>query len=193
VGPLMSSKKEAVRRTLEFLGPVIWERLAKEEELGPDWADKPNDLISWVIQNAARVDRTVAGIAHRVLIVNMAAIHTSTLLLPDTCRCTFDLTMYPSHIEPIREEVERVIMQEGWSKGALNSMHLVDGFILAKDGFKFSDGTTIPFGSFLATSGRAVQHDPENYDRPEIFDGFRFAGMREELKQTPITLFSRTT
>ncbi|KAJ6459072.1 cytochrome P450 [Mycena sanguinolenta] len=198
IGPLMSPKKEADRRTLEFLGPIISERLAKEEELGPDWPDKPNDLISWLMQDAAPADKTVPALAHRVLIVNMAAIHTSTMTLVNVL---LDLTTYPSHIQSMREEVERVIMQEGWTKAALNSMHLVDSFIresqrlngsspvaltrkvVAKDGFKFSDGTFIPFGSYLATSGRAVQHDPENYDRPEIFDGFRFARMREEIEQ----------
>ncbi|KAF7351479.1 hypothetical protein MSAN_01580100 [Mycena sanguinolenta] len=175
IGPLMSPKKEADRH-----------------KLGPDWPDKPNDLISWLMQDAAPADKTVPALAHRVLIVNMAAIHTSTMALVNVL---FDLTTYPSHIQPMREEVERVIMQEGWTKAALNSMHLVDSFIresqrlngsspvVAKDGFRFSDGTFIPFGSYLATSGRAVQHDAENYERPETFDGFRFARMREELEQ----------
>ncbi|KAJ7240650.1 cytochrome P450 [Mycena haematopus] len=198
VGPLMSPKREADHRIMEFLGPVIGERFAKEEELGTDWPDKPNDLISWLMQDAAPEDKTVLGIAHRVLILNMAAIHTSTMALVNAL---FDLTTYPSHIEPMREEVERVVGQDGWTKAALNNMHLVDSFIresqrlngtapvamnrkvVAKDGFKFSDGTVIPFGSFLSTSGRAVQHDPEHYDHPELFDGFRFARMREDLER----------
>jgi len=198
IGPLMSPKNKALRQAMKFLGPVISERLAKEDKLGPDWPDKPNDLISWLIQDAAPADKTVPGITLRVLIVNMAAIHTSTLALVNAL---FDLTTYPNHIKPMREEAERAILQDGWTKAALNNMHQVDSFlresqrmngsspialmrkVVAKEGFRFSDGTIIPFGSFLATSGRAVQHDSTNYDHPEIFDGFRFARMRDERGQ----------
>ena len=37
----------------------------------------------------------------------------------------YDLT---AHAEPMREEVERVISLEGWTKGALGKMHKVDSF-----------------------------------------------------------------
>ncbi|KAJ6518484.1 cytochrome P450 [Mycena vulgaris] len=196
VGRLISPRKQGLRQVLRFLGPVIRERLAKEDELGPDWPDKPNDLISWLIQDAApEKKRDVSGIALRVLLTNSAAIHTSTMALVDAL---FDLTTYPSHIQPMREEVERVIRKEGWTKSALANMHKVDSFIresqrlngaqsiamtrkvVAKEGFRFSDGTVIPFGSFVGVSGRPVQHDPVNYDHPDVFDGFRFSRMREQ-------------
>ncbi|KAJ7445669.1 hypothetical protein FB451DRAFT_793865 [Mycena latifolia] len=41
VGPLMSPKEKALRDMLKFLGPIISDRLAKEDELGPNWPDKP--------------------------------------------------------------------------------------------------------------------------------------------------------
>lgn len=75
--------------------------------------------------------------------------------------------------------------------------------VVAKEGFRFSDGTLIPYGSFLSVSGRMIQHDPgnlfseqtfqhyvtedistANYDHAEVFDGFRFSRMREEQSQT---------
>ncbi|KAJ6557762.1 cytochrome P450 [Mycena capillaripes] len=195
VGRLLSTKNTANRQVLEFLGPLIRERLAKEDELGPDWPDKPNDLISWLMQDATPTDRTVSGIALRVLVVNMAAIHTSTMAFANAL---FDLVTYPDHIEPMREEVQRVINQDGWTKTALSNMHRVDSFlresqrlngsssltmnrkVVAKNDFTFSDGTVIPYGSFLSVTGLAVQHDPANYDHPEIFDGFRFSRMRDE-------------
>jgi hypothetical protein len=37
----MSPKKKALADLIEFVGPLISERLAKEDELGPDWPDKP--------------------------------------------------------------------------------------------------------------------------------------------------------
>ncbi|KAJ7445860.1 cytochrome P450 [Mycena latifolia] len=203
VGRLMSPKEQALRDVLKFLGPIISDRLAKEDELGPNWPDKPNDLISWLMQDAGP-GRTVPGLARRVLITNMAAIHTSTMAIVDVL---FDLAAYPSHISALREEVERVVREEGWSKGALNNMHKVDSFIresqrtngagplsltrkvVAKDGFRFSDGTFIPYGSFLSVSGRPVQHDPANYDNPEVFDGFRFSRLREQGQEAGEGIF----
>lgn len=41
----------------------------------------------------------------------------------------FDLTTYPEHFLPMREEVERVVKEEGWTKAALNSMFKVDSFL----------------------------------------------------------------
>ncbi|KAJ7445668.1 cytochrome P450, partial [Mycena latifolia] len=61
--------------------------------------------------------------------------------------------------------------------------------VVAKDGFRFSDGTFIPYGSFLSVSGQPVQHDPANYDNPEVFDGFRFSRMREQGKDTGEGIF----
>ncbi|KAJ7825625.1 hypothetical protein B0H14DRAFT_2368863, partial [Mycena olivaceomarginata] len=46
--------------------------------------------------------------------------------------------------------------------------------------FTFSDGTHLPRGTFLAAATHATHHDPMNYDNPDVFDGFRFANMREE-------------
>lgn len=41
----------------------------------------------------------------------------------------FDLTTYPEHILPMREEAERVVAEQGWSKASLANMHKIDSFI----------------------------------------------------------------
>lgn len=47
-------------------------------------------------------------------------------------------------------------------------------------GFTFSDGTTLPEGTYLSVAIYATHHDEENYGpNPDVFDGFRFANMRE--------------
>jgi hypothetical protein len=109
----------------------------------------------------------------------------------------YDLTAHPQHIEPMREEAERMIKEEGWTKGALAKMHKIDSFlresqrfgftpsprtsfvrrmsgkiysdcsllvgmtrkVVAKDGFTFSDGTTIPHGALLGVPNTAVHRD----------------------------------
>jgi hypothetical protein len=71
----------------------------------------------------------------------------------------------------MRKEVERVVAAEGWSKASLANMHKIDSFlretqrlniispvamgrkVATKDGFTFSDGTTIPYGAMIYVPG----------------------------------------
>ncbi|KAJ7237053.1 cytochrome P450 [Mycena haematopus] len=112
----------------------------------------------------------------------------------------FDLTTYPEHFLPMREEVERVITEEGWTKAALNNMVKIDSFlresqrlspngplvmqrrVVSRDGFRFSDGTVLPYGAFLSVAGRPVHYDASKYENAATFDGFRFE--RERVEHT---------
>lgn len=40
--------------------------------------------------------------------------------------------------------------------------------------FKFSDGTVIPAGAKIGAVSLALQRDPEVFENPDVFDGFRF-------------------
>ncbi|KAJ7666364.1 cytochrome P450 [Mycena rosella] len=195
LGPLLSTRKSSLRHALKFLGPIIDERLANERDYGRDWPGKPNDLISWLIDLAEGEERKTEALALRILTTNTAVIHTSSMGLTSAL---YDLTTYPEHILPLREEVERVIAAEGWTKSALGHMHKIDSFlresqrlggvgalgmprrVVATEGFTFSDGTTIPYGSFLSVPATAIHYDPENYDNATTFDGFRFSRLREQ-------------
>ncbi|KAJ7086865.1 cytochrome P450 [Mycena belliarum] len=201
LAPLFSSKNSSLRRALKFIGPLLEERLAKDQELGADYPDRPNDLISWLLDIATDEERTAAALERRILVINMAAIHTSSTAsifrFLTLTNALFDLTMYPEHMQPMREEAERVIAEEGWSKASLASMHKIDSFlresqrlnssgplammrrVVAPEGFTFSDGTTIPDGAFLSVPANAIHSDPDNYANPEVFDGFRFSRQRK--------------
>ncbi|KAJ6498408.1 cytochrome P450 [Mycena vitilis] len=196
VGPWISHKEKSNARAMGYLGPLVKERLAKEEELGPDWEGKPNDLISWLLEIAQGEERTAEDLILRILGTNMAAIHTSSMAFT---HAIFDLTTYPEYLLPMREEAERVIAAEGWTKAALNSMVKIDSFlresqrlnlngplvmqrrVLSPEGFRFSNGTVLPQGSFLSIAARPVHYDGSNYENPMAFDGFRFAREREEF------------
>ncbi|KAJ7930490.1 cytochrome P450 [Mycena leptocephala] len=184
------------RHVLKLLKTMIDERLEKENQYGRDWLDRPNDLISWLLDHAEGEERTTPALAMRVLVVNFGAIHTSTKALTTAM---YDLTAHPQHIEPMREEAERMIKEEGWTKGALARMHKIDSFlresqrfgftpsplgmtrkVVAKDGFTFSDGTTIPHGALLGVPNTAVHRDHSLHPNADTFDGFRFSRMRED-------------
>ncbi|KAJ7720374.1 cytochrome P450 [Mycena maculata] len=196
LAPLIMNRKSSIRHALKFLGPSINERLQKEEEYGPERPDRPNDLISWLLDLAEGEERTAPALALRILVTNMAAIHTSSMAMTAVL---YDLATYPEHIVPMRQEAERVIAEEGWSKASLGSMHKIDSFIresqrltgagpvsmgrkvMAEDGFRFSDGTAVPYGAILNVVGTAVHYDEENYQHAKVFDGFRFSRMRESI------------
>jgi cytochrome P450 len=48
-------------------------------------------------------------------------------------------------------------------------------------GFTFSDGTHLPCGSYVAAATYATHHDAAHYENAEVFDGFRFARMRDAV------------
>lgn len=50
--------------------------------------------------------------------------------------------------------------------------------------FRFKDGLELPVGSCIAIPAQAIQTDPDNFQNPQEFDGFRFAqlGSSEETK-----------
>jgi len=195
LGPVIATRKQSLRHALKFLGPIINERLEKEQEYGGSWPERPNDLISWLLERAEGQERTAPAITMRILMMNQAAIHTTTMALTGAL---YDLTTYPEHMLPMCEEAERIVAEEGWTKAAVSKMHKIDSFIresqrlttgpvalarkvVAEDGFTFSDGTQIPYGALLMVTGSPVHEDPATYDHPDTFDGFRFSRMRDDL------------
>jgi cytochrome P450 len=47
--------------------------------------------------------------------------------------------------------------------------------------FVFSDGTTVPAGSIVGVPSSLVHQDPNVYEDPTRFDGFRFVKMKERV------------
>jgi hypothetical protein len=41
----------------------------------------------------------------------------------------YHLLAHPEHIEPLRQEVDAVIREEGWTKAGIDKMHKVDSFL----------------------------------------------------------------
>ncbi|KAJ7060733.1 cytochrome P450 [Mycena amicta] len=194
IAPIFSSKNSSLRYALKFLGPLLQERLEAEKKYGKDRPDRPNDLISWLLDFAPEYERTVPAIALRLLAITMAAIHTPSMTITGAL---FDLAAYPEHITPMREEAERVVAAEGWTKVALNGMHKIDSFlresqrlsttgpvvmprkVMAPKGYTFADGTTVPYGAIMNVAALSSHLDEAYYENASTFDGFRFSRLRE--------------
>ena len=96
---MLSNLPAQIQKELDFIRPMVEERFAKMEEYGEDWDDKPvcrtivlvpryishhtadsqNDMLMWLMSEAKGVERSPEGLARRLLFVNFASIHTTSL------------------------------------------------------------------------------------------------------------------
>ncbi|KAI9441477.1 cytochrome P450 [Lactarius indigo] len=195
VARLLSNLPSQVRQEMEFIRPMVEERFARMDEFGEDWDDKPvqNDMLMWLMSEAKGVERSLEGLAKRMLVVNFAAIHTTSTTFANVL---YRLLSNPEYVEPLRCEVETVVAEEGWTKAGMDKMHKIDSFFretqrldsldemtmtrLAIRPFTFSNGVTVPAGTHVAAPTGAINRDGEIYPNPEEFDGFRFVKSREQ-------------
>ncbi|KAJ7937373.1 cytochrome P450 [Mycena leptocephala] len=212
VGPWISPLNKYLRRADQHLGVLVTERLQMEEELGNNYPGRPNDLISWLLDVAEGEERTVPALVQRILVINFGAVHTSAnvgrswyhrcqgkLTFCQTfTHALFNLAAFPSSVEEMREEADRIVEEEGWSKVSVAKMHKIDSFlresqrysgnsitsmgrkVVKTGGFTFSDGTTVPEGCFVNVATGPTHSNPDVYSNPDEFDAFRFYRLRTE-------------
>ncbi|PBK74138.1 cytochrome P450 [Armillaria solidipes] len=184
----------SMRKAEKHLGPIIRDRLEKENRHGKDWPGKPNDLLSWLTDLADEGERrTVRDLTSRVLALNFAAIHTTSMAFTNALYC---LAAHPECAAPLREELEAVIETDGWTKQAMGKMRKMDSFLqeteriygvgalgmgrtVRKD-FVFSDGSVVPAGAHVSVAAVATHLDLNNYEDPYEFKPWRFSEMREK-------------
>ncbi|KAF8959646.1 cytochrome P450 [Flammula alnicola] len=191
VNSLISNVPKRIRHGLKHLGPVIQARRQEREEKG-DQADKPVDLLTWLMDEAKGEEATDWYLTSRILTVNFAAIHTSSMTFT---HAFYYLAAYPEYLQALREEVEEVVKDEGWTKAGLDKMHKIDSFIkesqrlhplgnimmqrVAVKDFTFSDGTIVPRGTTVGVAVQRAHMTESVYEDPMKFDGFRFVKMKE--------------
>lgn len=90
-------------RVAKILGPIFDERKRLQKELGEErWkAEKPNDAIQWVLDataNRSKEQQSYSQLAMRIITLNFAAIHTTTLVpyLPSSLVTDIANNRFPS-------------------------------------------------------------------------------------------------
>ncbi|KAJ7589668.1 cytochrome P450 [Mycena floridula] len=91
IAPLVGISRLTVLRGVELLRPLLQSRL---DDYGMG-NDSQNDLISWLIKEASPQNRTVDDLARRVLFVNHAAIHTTSMSFT---YALYYLAAYPEYV-----------------------------------------------------------------------------------------------
>ncbi|KAH8996772.1 hypothetical protein EDB92DRAFT_1525695 [Lactarius akahatsu] len=64
---------------LSWSQAMVEERFARMDEFREDRDGKPNDMLMWLMSESKGVERSPEGLARRLLAVNFAAIHTTSL------------------------------------------------------------------------------------------------------------------
>jgi cytochrome P450 len=186
--------------------PVIKKRLEdlKKKDAGePEYKDwkEPHDFITWSYRTAraeGKVDETQPDrIAKRVMPLNFAAIHTTSLTAYETIIQI--LSADPSVIESLREEAHCVFQEEGgWTKQGLNRMHRMDSAIresqrvspialtfitrkvIAKEGIVTPEGVHVKYGAILSCPWTPVALDEDIHEKDAaVFDAFRYSRAKE--------------
>ncbi|KAI5367110.1 putative cytochrome P450 [Septoria linicola] len=168
---------------------------------------EPNDALQWLLRDSVQLAKTDPHelddevIVRRLLVLNMVAIHTTSMVTTNTLLDIYGSSESATFIAGLREECERVLAEyDGvWTKDAVNKLVRVDSAIretmrisslgdlnlkrVIKDpkGITLSDGQHIPAGVRIAWATHDVHQDPTTYpERPTEFDAFRFSRPREE-------------
>lgn len=188
VGKYLTTASKTIQQAGKFLGPLIRERLEQEERFGSNWPDRPNDLVSWLLDTCTESKhRSIDDLTMRVLTVNFAAIHTTSMA---ATQALFDLAIHPEYVMELRQEVKQALAELGWTKAALQRMHKVDSFLKESQRlnnmggmlmtrktlreWRLSDGTIIPAGTFVGVASGAMNKDERSFPEPHAFKGFRF-------------------
>lgn len=196
VAPLITlPNRWHTNKFIALLGPEIDRRIAKYDSKSSD-DQEPNDCLQWAIAQAKRTGKpkhwTKAALAQRILLLNFAAIHTSSFAI---AHALLDLAASPPEtIETLRQEIHDVMAQHNgvWSKIALAQLKKLDSVmresqrknsfvvtavnrkVVAQDGVTFPSGTHVARGVTVVSSGYSIHQDPDIYPNPDKFDPFRF-------------------
>ncbi|KAI4714171.1 hypothetical protein J4E89_001621 [Alternaria sp. Ai002NY15] len=192
----------------KFTIPMIKQRISdfeKKDAGDPEYKSwkEPNDFITWsyrVAQAEGRPEEMQPDrIAKRVLPVNFASIHTTSITAFETIVCI--LGCEPEVVEQLREEAHRIFQEEGsWTKNALSRMYRIDSAIresqrsspigltfvhrkvVAKEGVTTPEGVHLKCGTLFSCPWGAMALDTDMTENPEEFDAFRYSRPREEYE-----------
>ncbi|KAL8692055.1 MAG: hypothetical protein Q9218_002841 [Villophora microphyllina] len=167
------------------IAPIVNERLEQQRILGDKWRP-PLDLLQMLWDGAYGQDKTADFMAYTALAISFAAIRTSSSV---PVHLLYDLCARPEYIEPLRDEIETVLAEEGsFTKVAFNRLVKLDSFMkesqrynplsfltfgrLIHHDLRLQDGIIIPGGTLIGVAAHAVAQDPQLFPGP--FSGFRF-------------------
>ncbi|KAF8825453.1 hypothetical protein HHX47_DHR7000510 [Lentinula edodes] len=112
---------------------------------------------------------------------------------PAFCNALYQLAAHPELVVPLREEVEAIVEESGWTKEGVGKMRKLDSFLketLRFSGgggivnnrkvltdFTFSDGTTVPAGTIIGVAAYMHHHDEVQIPPGRFFAVYEIKGL----------------
>lgn len=197
-----------VRRAKKLLVPEI--RRRRHAEASGQLLSDDNNLLSWMMEIATDEENDPHQLAHLEVVMSLASIHTSQM---NAVHCLYDMVLRPNCIEQFREEVKRVIEEDGpwmqWKKTSFTKLKHLDSFMRESQRFnppsllsmhrvmlqshQLADGTILPQNAHVSVPVNAIQNDPEVTPEPDVFDGDRHFKLRQREDEGHLHQFSTTT
>jgi hypothetical protein len=88
---------------------------------------RPNDFLQWMMDTGIGEEQRPEKLAHRQLILILASVDTTTRA---GAHAIYDMCARPEYFEPLREEIETVLREDGgWGKPTLTKMRKLDSFL----------------------------------------------------------------
>ncbi|CZT23688.1 uncharacterized protein RCC_09402 [Ramularia collo-cygni] len=115
----------------------------------------------------------------------------------------YQILTSPAYLAPLRQEISKTLQETaGFNAAFLSRTPLLESFMretmrlyptgvvsvtraVMQEPFRFHDGLTLPKGSRFAFPIHAIHRDPDNYDDPLSFCGFRTAD-RKDINATTV-------
>lgn len=209
--PLLPNRWHLYKASKHLL-PFIRTRIA-----AMDVARKSGETISWndftgwylksVEDHPDPVERTPEKLVKRLMVVNFAAIHTSTFTATNILFDLFSSPTAAADAAEIREEIETVLAENGgkWDKNTIAKLiktdsavreslristfmsHGMDRLVVDPKGVTMSDGLHLPQGTRIGTSTHSIHHDNNIYPSAQTYDAFRFSRARAAATERSAT------
>ncbi|PVH96873.1 cytochrome P450 [Periconia macrospinosa] len=184
--PEIRTIHQSLASCCRLLQPVLDER---KQNLAEPFFKKPKDMIQGVIDYAPEGRGSVLEFQGRSqMILGLASTHTTSITLENAL---YDLAANPQCLQPLRDELEKMIEQDGGNLlvKSFTMLRKMDSFLResqrmnpvdllslrrkTKVAKKFCDGTKVPAGTSIAIPVSIVRNDG-TLTNPDVFDAFRF-------------------
>ncbi|KAK7530972.1 putative cytochrome P450 [Phyllosticta citribraziliensis] len=154
--------------------------------------DEYDDAVKWMIELAKDdpVESKPQRMAYQLMHLMFAGSSAPGGL---AVQMVYQVLTSPEYLEPLRREIASMLQETGgFTASFLARTPLLESFVretmrlyptgvvsvtraVMKEPFHFHDGYTLPAGSRFAFPIHAIHRDPDNYEEPLTFRGFRFA------------------
>lgn len=200
----------ALRKAQKLVIPIIIARREEQERAAKTniYYETPNDFLQWMMDGANKVEGQPEKLAHRLLVLTLAGVHTTSMAATQTL---FDLCAHPNYIDPIREEILAGVGIDGsFQKTSLTSFRKLDSFMresqrlnppsllgfkrAAREPITLSDGTILPKDVHIMMPVASIVTDADYVGVDAlVFNGFRHFEKRLEHGEQSKHQFATTS